>query len=82
MVAPCLKFHQSIFAVFSVQVKCAVNENKRRNNAKTNTKPFIYACHIHDDKDDKEREQSACEDEKVLRFQTLKFRVAPNPFIN
>jgi hypothetical protein len=51
-------------------MESAVNKNGRGGNAENNTYPLIYACHVHDDKHDKQAQQPACEYEKVLRFET------------
>jgi hypothetical protein len=74
MVAPRLRFHQPVFAVFCIQMERTVNQNGRGCNAENDTYPLIYARHVHDDKHDKQTQQPACEYEKVLRFETFKFR--------
>ena len=81
MVAPRLQFHQSMFPILGIQMKGAVYQNQCRRNAKANTNPLMDACHIHDYEHDKQTQQPACEDEKVLTFQPIKLRRFSNPFI-
>ena len=66
MVAPCLRFHQSVFAMFFVQVKRAVNKTCSGSNAENNTNPLVDARHVHNHEHDEQTQQPACEDEKVL----------------
>jgi hypothetical protein len=66
MVAPRLRFHQSVFAVFSVQRKRAVNQNTPGFNAEKNTDPLANARHEHHHEHHKQTQQPACENEKVL----------------
>ncbi|GAB6394506.1 MAG: hypothetical protein MdMp024_0843 [Bacteroidales bacterium] len=68
MVASRLCFHQPVFTVFSVKMKRAVNQCKRGDNAENNTKPLVYANHIHYHEHDKQTEQPACEYEQVIFF--------------
>jgi len=82
MAAPCLCFHKTVFAVFTIKVKGAINQNDCCDNTKTDAHPLVDASHIHDDEHDEQSEQPACEYKEVLRFQSLKFRRFAYSFVN
>jgi hypothetical protein len=48
MVAPRLRFHQTVFAIFVVQVERAVNQYRTGNYAENDTDKIVYARHKHD----------------------------------
>lgn len=74
MVAPCLCFQKSVFAVFRVQVKRTVHEYQSGNHTKGDTRPLVDACHIQHGEHNEQTEQPACEYEQVLTFQPFELR--------
>jgi hypothetical protein len=68
-----------VFAIFTVQVKRAVNQYQRGGNAKSDAHPLSDSGHVHDHEHDKQTQQPACEYEKILAFQAFKFCRLANP---
>lgn len=71
-----------MFAVPGVQCEGLPHEDGRRCHAEADTYPLVDACHVHDDKQDEQGEQSASEDEQVLAFQPLELRAAADSLVD
>ena len=82
MSAQRLQFHQSPFTVFRVQAESHPYKHRSADDTEADTYPLVDACHVHDDKQDEEGEQSAGEDEQVLAFQPLELRAAADSLVD
>ena len=71
-----------MFAVPGVKREGLPYEDGGRCHAEADTYPLVDACHVHDDKQDEQGEQSAGEDEQVLAFQPLELRAAADSLVD
>ena len=82
MAAQRLQFHQSPFTVFRVQAESHPDKHRSADDTEADSYPLVDACHVHDDKQDEQGEQSAGEDEQVLAFQPLELRAAADSLVD
>ena len=75
-------FHQPVRAVPGIEPERLPHEQQRSRHDETDTYPLVDACHVHDDKQDEQGEQSAGEDEQVLAFQPLELRAAADSLVD
>lgn len=69
---PCrAQLHQPVFAVLRVQAEREPHGGGSRHRTEADAEPLARACHVQDDKEDEGGKQPACEDEQVLRLQSL-----------
>ncbi len=69
---PCrAQLHQPVFAVLRVQAEREPDGGGSRHHTEADAEPLARACHVQDDKEDEGGKQPACEDEQVLRLQSL-----------
>ena len=71
-----------MFTVPGVQREGLPYKEGGRCRAKADTYPLVDACHVHDDKQDEQGEQSAGEYEQVLAFQPLELRAAADSLVD
>ncbi|EEO61246.2 hypothetical protein BSBG_02218 [Bacteroides sp. 9_1_42FAA] len=69
---PCrAQLHQPVFAVFGVQAEREPDDGGSRHDTEADAEPLARACHVQDDEEDEGGKQPTCEQEEVLRLQSL-----------
>ncbi len=79
MAAPGLHFHQAVFAVPGVQGEGLPHQNGCGDQPESNAEPLVYTRQVHNHKEYEESQQTAHENEQVLRFQPLELNRLSNP---
>lgn len=82
MAAQRMEFHKAPFTVFRVHPESDPDQHRCGNDPETDADPLVDTCHIHDDEDYEQREQSSCKDEQVLALESFELRAAPNPLVD
>src|SRR5690606_40391320 len=78
----CPDFHQSVFTVFAVQCECLPNDERCTACPDKQAHVGVYACHVHDHDEDKHTEQTTCEDEQVLCFQSFEINRSADTYLD
>ena len=76
------QFHQTVFAVFSIQDEGQPHQYRCGDHSETNAEPLADTYHVHDHKEHKGGKQTTHEDEQVLRFEPFEFNRASNSFVD
>ena len=76
------QFHQPVAAVPLVQGEGEPHDYRCGHHPAPDAEPLFDACHIEDDKHHEHGQQSAGEDEKVLRPKPLELYVTAHAFVD
>ena len=76
------EFHKAPFTVFGIHPESDPDQHRCGNDPETDADPLVDTCHVHDDEDYEQREQSSCKDEQVLALESLELRAAPDPLVD
>ncbi|TDO04831.1 hypothetical protein DET65_0739 [Sunxiuqinia elliptica] len=68
--------------VFRIEVESQPYQHRRGDNPEAYADHLVYTYHIENDEKHENAQQSACEDEQVLTFQSLKFHAFAYSFID
>ena len=74
MAAQRMEFHKAPFTVFRIHPESAPDQHRCGNDPETDADPLVDTCHVHDDEDYEQREQSSRKDEQVLALESLELR--------
>lgn len=81
MAAQRMEFHKAPFTVFRVHPESDPDQHRCGNDPETDADPLVDTCHVHDDEDYEQREQSSRKDEQVLALESLELRLRPIPLL-
>ncbi|CCY05086.1 putative uncharacterized protein [Eggerthella sp. CAG:1427] len=76
------ELHQPVFPVLAVQVEDKPHEDGGGDDPEADTDTLCDTRHIHHHEQDEDRQQTAAEDEQVLRLQALELDRTTYPFID
>ena len=79
---PGTKLIYAIGAVIGLIGGVKVYSKFSSGDPETDADPLVDTCHIHDDEDYEQCEQSSCKDEQVLALESFELRAAPNPLVD
>ena len=76
------KFHQTVLAIFGIEMEGEPYEERSTDNTETDADPLRESGDIHDDEHHEHTEQPSGKDEQILSLQSLVLHASANALVD